>query len=208
MPKGQLIVISGPSGVGKSTLIRRLTAQMEQQPFFSVSATTRKKRPGEVDHVSYHFITAEQFEQMVQAHAFLEYANYATHSYGTPAEPILEQLATGRDVLLDIEVQGALQVKKAYPEAILIFVAAPSFQELEKRLRTRGDTAEDAVRLRLQTARWEYEQAQNYDYIVANDDVSQCVKKLLAILTAERCRLEYNDEILKEASSYVISPHV
>ena len=129
-------------------------------------------------------------------------------NFGAAREEILAQLEAGRDVLLDIEVQGALQVKRSYPDAVLIFIAAPSFGELEYRLRTRGDTAEDAVRLRLQTARREYEQANCYDYIVANDDIDRCVQKLLAILTAEGCRRKYNDEILKEALSYVISPHV
>ncbi len=208
MAKGQLIVISGPSGVGKSTLIRSLTAKLQRQPFFSVSATTRKMRPGEIDHVNYHFITQAEFDRMVAQNEFLEHATYAAHSYGTPAAPILAQLEAGRDVLLDIEVQGALQVKRSYPDAVLIFIAAPSFGELEHRLRARGDTAEDAVRLRLQTARREYEQANFYDYIVANDDIDRCVQKLLAILTAEGCRRKYNDEILKEALSYVISPHV
>ena len=208
MAKGQLIVISGPSGVGKSTLIRSLTAKLQRQPFFSVSATTRKMRPGEIDHVNYHFITQAEFDRMVAQNEFLEHATYAAHSYGTPAAPILAQLEAGRDVLLDIEVQGALQVKRSYPDAVLIFIAAPSFGELEYRLRARGDTAEDAVRLRLQTARREYEQANFYDYIVANDDIDRGVQKLLAILTAEGCRRKYNDEILKEALSYVISPHV
>ena len=155
MAKGQLIVISGPSGVGKSTLIRSLTAKLQRQPFFSVSATTRKMRPGEIDHVNYHFITQAEFDRMVAQNEFLEHATYAAHSYGTPAAPILAQLEAGRDVLLDIEVQGALQVKRSYPDAVLIFIAAPSFGELEYRLRARGDTAEDAVRLRLQTARRE-----------------------------------------------------
>ena len=208
MGKGQLIVLSGPSGVGKSTVIRKLTAAMERKPFFSVSATTRKQRPGETDHVSYHFVTEQQFRQMIADSAFLEYAQYAKHFYGTPAAPILEQLHHGRDVLLDIEVQGALQVKRNYPGAIMIFIAAPSFGELEKRLRGRGDTTEDAIRLRLETARWEYEQAVRYDYVVANDNVDTCVDKILSILKAEHCRMEHNHEILKEALSYVISPHV
>ena len=111
-------------------------------------------------------------------------------------------------MLLDIEVQGALQVKRNYPGAVLIFIAAPSFAELEKRLRGRGDTSDDAIRLRLETARWEYEQAVRYDYVVANDRVETCVSKILSILTAERCKLEHNNDILKEALSYVISPHV
>ena len=208
MAKGQLIVISGPSGVGKSTVIRTVTDRMEQKPFFSVSATTRQQRPDEIDHVNYHFVTEDQFRQMIAEHAFLEYAQYAKHFYGTPAAPICAQLEAGRDVLLDIEVQGALQVKQNYPEAVMIFIAAPSFSELEQRLRGRGDTSEEAMRLRLETARWEYEQGLHYDYVVTNDDVSRCADKILSILTAERCRVQHNHEILKEALSYVISPDV
>ena len=145
MAKGQLIVISGPSGVGKSTLIRSLTAKLQRQPFFSVSATTRKMRPGEIDHVNYHFITQAEFDRMVAQNEFLEHATYAAQLlYGTPAAPILAQLEAGRDVLLDIEVQGALQVKRSDPDAAPICIAAPSFGELEvPRPRARGDTAEE-----------------------------------------------------------------
>ena len=182
MAKGQLIVISGPSGVGKSTLIRSLTAKLQRQPFFSVSATTRKMRPGEIDHVNYHFITQAEFDRMVAQNEFLEHATYAAHSYGTPAAPILAQLEAGRDVLLDIEVQGALQVKRSYPDAVLIFIMPPSREELERRLRSRGDTSEEQIRMRLERASWEMEQRSWYDYTVVNDDAKRCAEEILTII--------------------------
>ena len=184
---GKLIVISGPSGVGKSTVLKRV---MEQTPnlHFSVSATTRPMRPGEIDGVNYFFVSREAFQQMISDGALLEYAEYVGNYYGTPEAPLDEALAEGRDILLDIEVQGALNVKCRRPDAVLIFMLAPSFQDIEKRLTGRGDTAPDLVRGRLERARWEYTQAANYDYLVINDDVDKAAKEIISILTAEKCK--------------------
>lgn len=198
MEKGKLIVISGPSGVGKGTVIKAL---MEKHPKvrFSVSATTRTIRPGEVDGVNYHFLTHERFEELLAQDAFLEHAQYATNYYGTPAAPINAWLDEGFDVIVEVEVQGAFQVKSHRPDAIMIFITAPSFEELKNRLAGRGDTAEDMMKLRLETAKWEYTQAVNYDYLVANDKVENAVKEIMTILSAESCRADRRLNLLKEA---------
>ena len=193
---GKLIVISGPSGVGKSTVI---TSLMKQWPNlrFSVSATTRQQRPNEVDGVNYYFVDREKFQSMIADEALLEYAEYVGNYYGTPEAPINAAMQDGVDVLLDIEVQGALNVKKRRPDAILIFIAAPSFNVLEQRLKGRGDTAEDLICGRLKQARWEYTQAPNYNYLVVNDQVDTCVSEIISILTAEKCRPQDRLDYLK-----------
>lgn len=198
MEKGKLIVISGPSGVGKGTVIKAL---MEKHPKvrFSVSATTRTIRPGEVDGVNYHFLTREQFEDMLAQDAFLEHAQYATNYYGTPAAPINAWLDEGYDVIVEVEVQGAFQVKAHRPDAIMIFITAPSFTELKNRLAGRGDTSEEMMKIRLETAKWEYTQAVNYDYLVVNDKVEHAVNDIMTILSAESCRADRRLNLLKEA---------
>ena len=195
--KGNLVVVSGPSGVGKSTVIRQVMAQCPNLQF-SVSATTRPKRPGEVDGKNYFFVERAQFQRMMEENALLEYAEYVGNYYGTPAAPLDEALAEGKDILLDIEVQGALHVKQLRSDAILIFMLAPSFQEIEKRLAGRGDTPPDLVCSRLERARWEYSQANKYDYLVVNDDVDRAAAEIRAILTAEKCKTTNRMELLKE----------
>ncbi len=198
MKKGKLIVISGPSGVGKGTVVKALMAKHDRLRF-SVSATTREIRPGETDGVNYYYISRERFEQLLREDALLEHAVYVNNYYGTPEKPVNEQLEKGYDVILEIEVQGALQVKQRRPDAILIFIVAPSFEELARRLRGRGDTAEDQVLRRLETARNEYRLAPEYDYIVVNDRVEVVTDEILAILTAESLRSHQQLELLKEA---------
>ena len=184
---GKLIVISGPSGVGKSTVIKQV---MEACPNlkFSISATTRPQRPTEVDGVNYFFVNRESFEEMIRDEKLLEYAEYVGNYYGTPEDPVDQALAEGNDILLHVEPIGALNVKRRRPDAVLIFMVAPSFSILEQRLTGRGDTAPDLVRSRLERARWEYTQANQYDYLVVNDDVNKAVGEICSIITAEKCK--------------------
>ena len=199
MSKGQLIVLSGPSGVGKSSIVKKV---MERHPKlrFSVSATTREKRPGEVDGVSYYFVNREAFQTMVERDELLEHAEYVENCYGTPAKPIDEALNLGYDILLDIEVQGAMQVMERRPEAVTIFIAAPSFAELERRLTGRGDTAPEKIRMRLETARREYTFAPRYDYLVVSETgkVDKAADEVLSIIKAAHCRTENRIHYLKE----------
>ena len=183
MSKGKLIVISGASGVGKGTV---LGLMMKARPdlSFSVSATTRAPRPGEVDGVHYYFITKERFEEMISQGQFLEYDAHAANYYGTPRGQAEENMAKGH-VLLDIEPKGAKQVKDAAADAVLIFIMPPSVEELERRLRSRGDTSEEQIRLRLDRVKWEVQQSLKYDYSVINDQVETCAAKILNIIAEQ-----------------------
>lgn len=178
---GKLIVISGASGVGKGTVLG-LMMQERKDLIFSVSATTRPPRPGEVDGVHYFFVTRERFEQMIADGAFLEYDAHSANYYGTPRAQAEEKQRRGH-VLLDIEPKGARQVKDAAPDAVLIFIMPPSMEELEKRLRGRGDTPEDQIAMRMERAVWEMEQRTWYDYVVVNDDAKRCADEILNIIS-------------------------
>ena len=180
MSKGKLVVISGASGVGKGTVLG-IMMNKRKDLAFSVSATTRPPRPGEVDGVHYYFVTKERFEEMIAGGAFLEYDAHAANYYGTPRAQAEEKMERG-SVLLDIEPNGAKQVKQAAPEALLIFIMPPSVEELERRLRGRGDTPEDQIRMRMERAVWEMEQRSWYDYVVTNDDAERCAEEILNII--------------------------
>lgn len=171
MSQGTLLILSGPSGAGKSTVIHRI---LERHPdfFFSVSATTRQPRGSEKDGVDYHFITPAQFEDMIAGQSLLEYNHYASGDYyGTPGEPVRQVLARGGTVLLDVEPNGAFQVREKLPEAVMIFLAPPSMAELRRRLESRGDTSPDKIEKRLKQAHWELAQAPSYSYLLDRKSV-------------------------------------
>ena len=185
--KGKLLVISGPSGAGKSTVVSR-AIEGRDDICFSTSVTTRSPRPGEVDGREYFFVDFERFREMVEKDELLEHAEYVANRYGTPRFYVEQRLNEGMNVLLDIEVQGARQVRKKMPEAILIFIAPPSLEELERRLRGRATDTEQAIEGRLIRARQEFQEADFYDYLIVNDDVEKAAAKLTAIIEAEHCR--------------------
>ena len=176
----KIFVFSGASGVGKSSALKRVM-EARQDLRFSVSATTRAPRPGEEDGVHYFFVTRERFEQMIEDQELLEYDAHHENLYGTP----MAQLKGDKHVVLDIEPNGAFQVKRNYPGAALIFVTPPSLEELERRLRGRGDTDEEQIQIRMARAKWEIAQSDHYDYVVLNDDLDRCVAEILDIIDYE-----------------------
>jgi guanylate kinase len=184
---GKTFIISGPSGVGKSTVLRALFRGRDDL-YFSVSATTREPRQGEQNGKDYHFIDAGSFRQMIEEDAFLEYAEYVGNFYGTPKKYVDEAMAEGKDAILDIEIQGAAQVCAKRPETVRIFIAPPSWTELERRLTARGTDTPEKIQQRLLRAKVELDSARDYDYLVINDTVDGAVEELCAILKAEHCR--------------------
>ena len=187
MRKGKTFIICGPSGVGKGTVVARLMAS-DPTLYFSVSATTRAPRPGEVEGKHYHFLSTEQFEQWVEEDQFLEHAEFVGNRYGTPRQFIDKAMEQGRDVILDIEIQGAEQVHQKRPDAVRIFIAPPSWDELERRLIGRGTEDMDKVRSRLQRGKEEFLVAKDFDYFVINETVDRAVEEISAIMCAEHCK--------------------
>lgn len=194
--RGTLFVVSAPSGTGKDTVVRELLAKHPELGF-SVSATTRKPRPGEQEGVDYFFVSNERFSEMIEKNEFLEYAEYTSASYGTPAGPVDEALDAGRDMILVIEMTGARWVQVKRPDAVLIFLVPPSFEELERRLRGRGTETEEQIEARMQKARAEVAQMGGYDYIVINDELSDAVADVEAIVRAERLKASKSLESVK-----------
>lgn len=185
--KGRLFVISGPSGAGKSTVISKALDGLTNI-CFSVSVTTREPRKGEIDGKDYFFIDKEKFHRMVENDELLEHASYVDNCYGTPRSYVENMLSNGTSVILDIEVQGAKQVKEKMPEAIMVFVIPPSLVELENRLRNRKTDSEERIRARLERAREEYSEANFYDYIIINNDVSVAAEEFKSVVISEKCR--------------------
>ncbi len=193
MTEGTLYVVTGPSGVGKGTVLREVKKKADFT--YSVSATTRPPREGEQDGREYYFLTKKQFERKIKAGLFLEYASYVGNYYGTPLEPVEKTLANGEDVLLEIEVQGALQVKEKKPDAVLIFIAPPSLEELRSRLLGRGSESEEVIEKRLLQARQELGKASEFSYIVVNDVVETAADDICAIFRAQKCRYDKNRDL-------------
>lgn len=195
--KGKLIVISGPSGAGKSTVVN-CAIRDRTDMCFSTSVTTRQPRPGEVDGKDYFFITDEKFREMVEQDALLEHAEYVSHSYGTPRAFVERQMEAGMNVILDIEVQGARQVRQKMPEAVMVFIIPPDLEELRRRLIGRGTDSTETIEARLIRARQEYAEADFYDYIIVNDDLDQAAAEFAAIIQAEHCRYDERSHWLAE----------
>lgn len=194
--KGILIVISGFSGAGKGTLMKKLLQKYDNYAL-SVSATTRKPRPGETDGVEYFFLEQEAFEKKIATGGFIEYACYCNHYYGTPKDYVEKQLEAGKDVILEIEIQGALNVRKQYPEAALFFVMPPDAKELKGRLEGRGTESAEAVEQRMRRAVEEAEGIEEYDYIVVNDDLDACVARLHEMILAAHNTPVRNKEFIE-----------
>lgn len=189
MSKGLLIVLSGPSGVGKGTVCAALRDRTTDL-VYSVSATTRSPRPGEVDGVNYFFKTKQEFEQMIERDELLEWAEYVGNYYGTPSQFVHQTLQEGKDVFLEIEVQGAMKVKQKFPEAVFIFLAPPSLSELEKRITGRGTDDHDVIQKRMTVAIDEIRLMEQYDYVVVNDEIDRACSRIMSIIEAEHCKRE------------------
>lgn len=194
-----VMVISAPSGTGKSTICHRVIDHsrssnlFERELEFSVSTTTRDPRRTEVDGTDYNFVDRETFREMQETGEFLEYAEVHDAMYGTSREAVINAIQSGKDVLLEIDVQGGEQVLEKLPNAVLVFIAPPSLDELEQRLKNRGTESPEEIRARLEAAREELEYADRYDYVVINDEIDSAVKKVRSIRTAEKCRLNRQD---------------
>ncbi|MGN0277585.1 MAG: guanylate kinase [Hominisplanchenecus sp.] len=195
--KGILVVLSGFSGAGKGTIVKRLLSDYKQYAL-SVSATTRAPRPGEEEGKAYFFKTKQEFEKMIAEGAFIEYARYVDNYYGTPKEYVRQQLDAGRDVILEIEIQGARKVKEQFPDTLMLFVVTPDAATLKERLTGRGTESPDVIRDRLRRASEEAEGIGAYDYLVVNDDLDTCVAKVHALIESEHCRISRNTDYIKE----------
>ncbi len=198
MKKGALIVISGFSGVGKGTVVKKLVEQYEYS--LSISATTRTPREGEVDGKDYYFKTKSDFENLIDYNGFIEWAQYVENYYGTPRAFVEKEISEGRNVILEIEVQGAMNIKEQYPDAVLIFLTAPSGESLRARLVNRGTEESKVIAKRLKRAYEETEDMEKYDYLVINDDLDNCVATVNSIIIAESCKTENNMNYVKNIS--------
>ncbi|MCD7731153.1 MAG: guanylate kinase [Oscillospiraceae bacterium] len=196
MSKGVLFIVSAPSGCGKGTILAEILKS--GNIYYSISATTRSPRPGEVNGVNYHFISKEEFEELIENNGVLEYASYCDNYYGTPRKPVEDMLNEGKHVILEIEVQGALKVMQKCPDAVSVFILPPSMKELERRLRKRGTEDNDVIKKRLSQAEDEIKYAENYDYIMVNCELEKAVNDLAAIIRAEELKKENTINLIDE----------
>lgn len=194
MNKGSLFIVSGPSGCGKGTILAEILKQ--DKFYYSISATTRNPRVGEVDGANYHFLSKEKFEELIKNDGMLEYASYCDNYYGTPRKPVEDMLNAGKHVILEIEVQGAMNVMKKCPDAVSIFILPPSIKELRRRLNKRGTETDDVIEKRLAQAEREIKMAENYDYIMINGELELAVQDLLSVIRSQ--------ELKKDNSKYLI----
>ena len=196
--KGILIVVSGFSGSGKGTLMKELLSRYPDTYALSISATTRSPREGEAHGREYFFISKDEFEKMIAKGELIEYAKYVENYYGTPRDYVEKKLDEGKDVILEIEIQGALNVKKMFPDTLLLFVTPPSAEELKKRLVGRGTETMDVIESRMDRACEEAEGMENYDYLIVNDDLDECVRQMHAVIQGEHLRSSRNREFIEE----------
>ncbi len=198
--KGVLFVVSAPSGCGKGTILERV---LKDRPeiFYSVSATTRKPRTGEIDGVNYYFYSTEEFEKLVCENGVLEYAQFCGNYYGTPRKQVLQKLDEGCDVILEIETKGAMQIKKSYPEAVLIFILPPSVGELRRRLEKRATEDAEVIEKRVSEASKEIEMSRNYDFVIVNDDLEKAINDFEAVMLASRFMIKNSSETINEVLS-------
>lgn len=196
--KGILIVVSGFSGSGKGTLMKELLTRYPDTYALSISATTRSPREGEVDGREYFFVSKDEFEKMIAKGELIEYAKYVENYYGTPRDYVEKKLDEGKDVILEIEIQGALNVKKMFPDTLLLFVTPPSAEELKKRLVGRGTETMDVIESRMNRACEEAQGMENYDYLIVNDSLERCVEEMHSIIQGEHRRSSRNCEFMKE----------
>lgn len=192
---GQIIVISAPSGAGKGTIIKELLKNDNKTRWLSVSATSRAPREGEQEGINYYYLTEEDFKKKIENDYFLEYTNYAGNYYGTPKEYIKDKIEKGIDVILEIEIEGAMNVKRLIPEAMFIFIMPPSLKDLVKRLKGRGTESNEKIIKRFHEAYKEINEVTKYNYVVVNDEIDQAVDKIESIIKAERCRVDRIEEV-------------